>query len=164
VDVAAPGDDLAHALRGQLAVPVRREQQFRAVGEEFRRTALIGGDMGRVGADNALIGLAQRRQSQRIGCRAVEDEKDFAVGLEHRAQAVAHRQCVVVIAIGGLEAPVGGVERGQGFRTDAGRVVAGKLQLETVIARHVAKPMGKVITKYWPAVRRPGNGRSRRAR
>ncbi|MCY1420814.1 hypothetical protein D9M71_364490 [compost metagenome] len=128
VDVLALEGDLADRLRGQLALLVgTRQQQLGAVGEEFRRAALVGLDVGGLGADHAVVALAQRGQGQGVGGGAVEGEEHFAVGFEQVAEIVGRAGGPLVLAVGALVAVVGLGHRRPGFRADAGIVVAGEL-------------------------------------
>ncbi len=48
--------------------------------------ALVGLDVGQLVADDPVIRLAERGQSQGVGGGAVEDEEDLAIGFEHLAE------------------------------------------------------------------------------
>ncbi len=74
------GVDLARGPLGQ--------QQLGAVGKELGGAAFIGFDVGQFVTDDAVIALAERGQGQRVGRRAVEDEKHLAIRLEQFAQRV----------------------------------------------------------------------------
>ncbi len=127
VDVLALECNFADRLRGQLAVFTARGEQLGAVGEEFRRAAFVGLDVGRLGADDAVVALAQRRQGQGVGGGAVEGEEHLAVGFEQLAEMVGGAGRPLVVAVGALVALVSLFHGGPGFRADAGIVVAGKL-------------------------------------
>ena len=51
------------------------DEEFGAVGEELRRSAFICFDMGDAAANDPVIGLAERSESQRIGGGSIEDEE-----------------------------------------------------------------------------------------
>ncbi|MCY1405739.1 hypothetical protein D9M71_209840 [compost metagenome] len=127
VDVLALERDLADRFRGQLAVFSTGDQQFGAVGEEFRGAAFVGFDVGGFRADHAVVTLAQRRQRQRVGGGAVEGEKHFAVGFEQFAESVGGAGGPLVVAVCALVAVVGLFHGRPGFRADTGIVVAGEL-------------------------------------
>ncbi|MCY1182867.1 hypothetical protein D9M73_234490 [compost metagenome] len=128
MDVLTFQGDLAYRLRSQLALGVGlRQQEFRAVGEEFRRAAFIGLDVGGLGADHAVVALAQRGQRQGVGRGAVEGEEHFAVGLEQVAEVIRSAGGPLVVAVGPLVPVVGLGHRGPGLRADSGVVVAGEL-------------------------------------
>ena len=132
VDVGARGERPDGARR-QLAALRAGDEELRAVREEFGRAALVGLDMGRIGADHAVVGLAQGGQRQRVGGRAVEGEEDLALRLEQGAEGVSGARRPGILAIGGGVAAVGRLHRGPGLRADAGIVVAGELLR---VARH----------------------------
>ncbi|MOA27404.1 hypothetical protein D3C78_1482810 [compost metagenome] len=128
MDVLALLGDLADRLRGQLALGVGlRQQEFRAVGEKFRRAAFVGLDVGGLGADHAVVALAQRGQRQGVGRGAVEGEEHFAVGLEQVAKVIRSAGGPLVVTVGPLVPVVGLGHRGPGLRADSGVVVAGEL-------------------------------------
>ena len=95
--------------------------------EEFRRAAFVGFDMGEAVADDAAIGLAQAGQSQRIGRRAVEDEKHLAGSLEQFPEPVAGFGGPSILPVGWFVAVVDLRQRRQRFRAYTGVVVAGQL-------------------------------------
>src|SRR3546814_4702869 len=90
--------------------------------------------MRRRGADDAVIGLAERRKRQRSGRSPVEREKDLAVGLKERAERIGGARGPFVIAIGGRRGCICRGHRGPGFGADAGIIVAGELLR---LGRHV---------------------------
>ena len=128
VDVSAARDDFKHASRGEFALAMRRQQQLRSAGEKLWGTAFVGFDVCCVGADDGLVGLAERREGDGVGRRAVEDEEDFRIGFEQLPKPVADLVGGVVVAVGCGVAAVGLVESGERLRANAGGVVAGKLQ------------------------------------
>jgi hypothetical protein len=75
VNVLAPGGELVDGGGSQLAVGGVRDEQLGAVGEELRRAAFVGFDVGLVGADDSMIGLAERRERKGVSGGAVEDEE-----------------------------------------------------------------------------------------
>ncbi|MNC26131.1 hypothetical protein D3C75_742520 [compost metagenome] len=127
VDVLALQRHFADRLWCQLAVDAGRGQQLGAVGEELRRTALVGFDVGGLGADHAVVALAQRGQGQGVGGGAVEGEEHFAVGFEQLAEVFRGAFGPLVVAVGAVVAMVGLFHRCPGFGADAGIVVAGEL-------------------------------------
>jgi hypothetical protein len=79
--------------------------------------------------DHRVVRLTQGSERERIGCRAVEDEERFAVGLEQVTQTVTDPLGPGVVAIRGfVAAVVGGNQRIERFGTDA-RVVVGREML-----------------------------------
>ena len=119
--------DGADRVGRQLAVGRGCDEQLRAVGEEFGRAALVGLDMGGGRADHAVIGLAERRQRQRIGRGAVEGEEHLAIGGEQGAEGVRGALGPVIVAISGSMAAIGLFHRFPGFGADPGIIVAGEL-------------------------------------
>ena len=55
--------------------------------------------------DDGMVGPAQLRQRQRVGRRAVEDEKHLAIRLEQLAYAVAGLRGPGIVAVAGRRAP-----------------------------------------------------------
>ncbi|MNE46627.1 hypothetical protein D3C80_1409750 [compost metagenome] len=127
VDILAFERHFTNRLWRQLAVDAGRRQQLGAVGEKLRRTAFVGFDVGGLGADHAVIALAQRRQGQGVGSGAVESEEHFAVGFEQLAEVLRCTLGPLVVAVGAVVAVVGFFHRRPGFGADAGIVVAGEL-------------------------------------
>ena len=78
--------------------------------------------------DDRMIGLAELRQGERVGRRAVEDEEHLRVGLEQLAQARARLLRPRVVAVARhMTFGVGAHERFESLGTDAGIVVGGEL-------------------------------------
>ncbi len=128
VDVGAARDQRLHRVGRQLAVGALGGQQLGTVGEELGAAALVRLDVRQLMADDGVVRLAQRGQRQRIGGGAIEDEKDFAIGLEQIADAVAYALRPGIVAVGGLvAAAVRFQEVLQGFRAEAGVVVGGEV-------------------------------------
>ncbi|MNP18231.1 hypothetical protein D3C76_1107040 [compost metagenome] len=127
VDVLALQRHFADRLRRQLAVDAGRGQQLGAVGEELWRAALIGFDVGGLGADHTVVALAQRGQGQGVGGGAVEGEEHLAVGFEQLAEVFRGAFGPLVVAVGAVVAMVGFFHRRPGFGADTGIVVAGEL-------------------------------------
>ena len=103
------------------------QQQFRAVAGELWGPALVGFHMGQFVADHAVVGLAQRRQGQGVGRRAVKDKEHLAVGLEDAAKGVRRPLGPPIVAVGGDIPLVGLDEVLQRLGAHARVVVAGKL-------------------------------------
>lgn len=99
---------------------------FTAAGEKFGGAALVGFDVGEGVAEDAVVALAEGGERECVGGGAVEDKVDFAVGLEDVAEVLFGAGGVGVVAVAGDAVGVGGGERGEGFRAEAGGVVAGE--------------------------------------
>ncbi|MNP09124.1 hypothetical protein D3C76_1012160 [compost metagenome] len=127
VNVLALERHFADRLRRQLAVDAGCGQQLGAVGEELRRAAFVGFDVGGLGADYTVVALAQRGQGQGVGGGAVEGEKHLAVGFEQLAEVLRGALGPLVVAVSAVVAVVGFLHRRPGFGADTGIVVAGEL-------------------------------------
>ena len=141
------------------------DQQLRAVGEELRRAAFVGLDVRQLVADDAVIRLAERRQRQGVGRRAVEDEEDFAIGLEQLAERIAGPLGERIVAIGGRVRALAARECVPGFGADAGVVVAGKLPaggVGVVGSRSIASCSGCNPRVGAPQAERDASRRQRR--
>ncbi|OIQ67047.1 hypothetical protein GALL_513800 [mine drainage metagenome] len=136
MNVAALGGQKVDGLGRELAAPRLRafslgDQQLGAAGEKLRTAALIGFDMRHRGADHCVIALAHGGQRQRVGRGAVEHEVHVAIGLERFAQPVGDAVRPAIVAIRRLMARCIGLQQPvQGFGTDAGVVIAGKMLAE----------------------------------
>jgi len=130
----APASQLLDHLRRELAERRLRRHQLGASRVESRRTSLVLLDVAQRMGDHGVIGLAQLRQRQRVGCRAVEHEKYRAVRLEQLADAHASLFRPGIRAIA-RRVPLG-VDAHQGLqrlRAHAGIVVGGELLRHGVI-------------------------------
>ena len=127
MNVRPPVDCMLDGLRVYLPVGARQQQQLGAIGEKLRAAALGGFDVRQFVAENAVVGLAQRRQRKRVGRRAVKDEKHLAVGLEDVANQVGRLVGPGIVSITDFVTLVGLRHGGEGFRTNTGIIVAGKL-------------------------------------
>src|SRR5262249_12318741 len=78
----------------------------------------------RDGSDNEI---AERRERQRIGRRAVEHQEHFTLRFEDVADEVGRLRGPCVVAITDFMPGVGLRERREGFGADAGVVVAGEM-------------------------------------
>ncbi len=96
-------------------------------------------------ADDAVIRLAERSQGQGVGCRAVKDKKDFAVGVEEVTQGVTGLGCPRVVAVARRVTVVGLPESLPGLRADARVVVTGEL-----ILWHGGHVLGLGFLIAWP--------------
>src|SRR5215510_11631689 len=74
-----------------------------------------------------MVRLAERRERQRIGRRAVEHQEYFTLRFEDVADEVGRLRGPCVVAITNFMPGVGLRERGEGFGADAGVVVAGEM-------------------------------------
>src|SRR5262249_57010610 len=74
-----------------------------------------------------MVRLAERRERQRIGRRAVEHQEYFTLRFEDVADEVGRLRGPCVVAITDFMPGVGLRERGEGFGADAGVVVAGEM-------------------------------------
>ena len=107
VDVLALECHFADRLRRQLAVYAGCGEQLGTVGKELRRAALLGFDVGSLGADYAVLALAQRGQGQGAGGGAVEGEEHLAVSFEQVAEVLRRTFGPLVVAVGPVVAVVG---------------------------------------------------------
>ena len=85
-----------------------------------------------IGADDTVVGLAERGESERVGGSAVEDEVDFALGLKKLAESVGRFGGPGIVAVGGGVAAIGGLHGLPCFRADSRVVVAAKLLVHVV--------------------------------
>ena len=127
VDVVAIGGQRTNAIGRELAIAGFGCQQFGAIGKKLRRTAFIGFHMGGIGADHAVVALAQGCQCQRVGRRAVEDEKHFTVGFKQAAQRIGCLMGPDIFTIGNGVPGIGFLQGLPGHGANACIVVAGKL-------------------------------------
>jgi hypothetical protein len=112
------------------AVHLVDERQFRAAGEELRRGAFVLLDMGDAAAEDAVIGLHEAGERQRIRRGAGGDEGDLGIGrLEEIAdrgdRGIGHR----VVAVGHGRALVGAHHRLHHLGMGGPRVVGGEIQV-----------------------------------
>ncbi len=95
--------------------------------EEFRGPAFVGFHVRQAVADNAVIGLAKRGQRQGVARGPIEHEENFAVRSEQFPKGVAGFRGPAIRAIGEFVPGVYPLHRFEGFWTDPGIVIAGKL-------------------------------------
>ena len=136
------GAFLHDALDGggvNLAIRARHEQHLGTAGEKFGCAALGGFHMRVFMAHDAVVGLAERGQRERIGGGAVEDKEHFALGLEKFADEVGGALRPGIVAVIGRGPVIGFGERGEGFGADAGDVVAGKMKARIRFKSHARK-------------------------
>ncbi len=108
----------------ELAIRARDRDELRAAGEEFRPATLVRLDVGVFMAENAVIGAAELCERETVGRGAVEDEKNFAVGLEDFAHQLGDAARPLILTVGRRGRGVRLLERGPGLRRDPGCVVA----------------------------------------
>jgi hypothetical protein len=82
--------------------------------------------MGKIVADDAVVAAAEGGQGERIRGGAVENEKHLALAFKNAGDQPLGARRPLVVTVGRHGADVGGRQRGQGFGSHAGRVVAGK--------------------------------------
>ncbi|MNL20555.1 hypothetical protein D3C87_1418120 [compost metagenome] len=112
--------------RVHLAVLAVDGLQSCAMGEEFRRTALVGGHMGFAVAEGDAAGAAGAGKRQRIGGRPRADEEDGDIVLEDLRQFLLHLPVELAGAVGGCVAVGMGHEALGDGRVGTGPVVRGK--------------------------------------
>src|SRR4051812_39365755 len=78
--------------------------------------------------DDAVVRTAKLSESEGIRGRAVENEKNLAVGFKDFPHAFAHAVRPLVFAVGNLRRRVGFDECLPSRRTDRGRIVAGEFK------------------------------------
>ncbi|GEM_PF-2963438 len=127
VDVLALQGDFTNGRGRQLALLGPAEQQLGTIGEELGGAAFVGLDVGNVGADHAVVTLAERRQRQGIRSRAIESEKHLAVGIEQRPKVIGRARCPLIVAVRPVMPLIRSGHGLPGFWAYAGIVVAGKL-------------------------------------
>ena len=71
MNVGALFDDAFDVVRLDFSLAGWKEEHFGTVGKKLRRAAFIGFDMGDIGAQEAVVGLTKRSESERIGRGAV---------------------------------------------------------------------------------------------
>lgn len=76
---------------------------------------------------NAVIRLAKRRERERVGGRAVEDEEYFAILLKDFAKQVRSTLRPSVIAVADLVIGIGLLQGSPRLGTDPGIIVAGEV-------------------------------------
>jgi hypothetical protein len=99
---------------------------------------------------DGVIGLAHRRQRERVGGGAVEDEEHLARGLEQLSNQVGGPARPGIVPVAAGVAGVGLLQGRPRFRADAGVVVAGEL----------AATSGDVTHKTLSAPTREDDGRT----
>ena len=127
MDVGAFLDHAFDARRIDLAVLAGDLQDLGAVGKELRRPAFVGLHMGQFVAEDAVIGLAHGGEREGVGRRAVEDEEDFAVGLEDFADEVRRAGRPRIVAVADGVVVIGFRERSPGLGADAGVIITGEM-------------------------------------
>ena len=127
MNVGAALDDALDGVGRQFAAGAAHGEHFCAVGKKFRRAAFIGFHVGQFVADDAVIGLAQRRQRKGVGGGAIEDEKHFATSFEDIADQVGGLLRPRVVAVGSGVAVIGLLHGRPRFGTNPGVIIAGEL-------------------------------------
>lgn len=82
-----------------LAVRAAEQKQLCSVGEKLGRTTFVGLDVRMPMTEDAMKRLTQLREGERIRGRAVEDEKDIAIGFENFANARANARGPGIFAV-----------------------------------------------------------------
>ena len=115
----------------KLSDGTRREQEFGTIGEKFGRSALVGFDMSRLVTDHAVIALRATCQGQTIGCRAVKNKVDIAIGFEELPETVSCLAGPTIVTVTGLvTCHVGLLHRLPRFAANTTTIVAGELSAE----------------------------------
>jgi hypothetical protein len=115
-------------FHGELGVRRIGRQQLGAAAEELGRAAFVDIDVRDRMAHDRVHAATNGGERQRVGGRAVENEMDSAIGLEHPPDRLHGRRRPVVVAIPVRMAAIGVDDGRQRLGTDAGIVVAGELQ------------------------------------
>ena len=159
MDVGALVHGVFDGLGFDFPVRAWQQQDLGAVGKELGRAALGGLDVRQLVAEDAVVRLAERGQRKRIGRGAVEDEEHLAVGLEYVADQVGGLSGPGVVAIADFVALVGLGHGGEGFRANAGIIVAGKLAAGSSFITHAPilelrllegrKDLGWIVLSWW---------------
>lgn len=116
---------------GEFAEGAGEREEFAAAGEKFGGAAFVGVNVGDLVAEDALVAVAEGGEGEGVGGGAVEDEEGFAVGFEDLPEELLRAGGRGIVTVGGDGVGIGGVERGEGFRADAGGVVAGERGIVT---------------------------------
>jgi len=129
VDILSFCNERLHRRGRQLSLRTRAEKELRPVAKEFRRPAFIRLNMGGVVGNNAVLRLTKRSQREGIGCRSVENEKNFALGFKVGSKKITSFFCVAIHAVRCLKAFISFPYGRPSFRTNSCSVVARKLVL-----------------------------------
>jgi len=123
--LGAEGDTRLHGFDGELTVDGGDRDQL-AAGEFLRRAALIGVDVGGLGADDGVVGLGESFEAEHVGGGAVEDEEDVDAVAEMFLKFLGGRLRMRVVAIADHVAVVDGGEGTENVGMDPCIIVAGK--------------------------------------
>ena len=119
---------LIQLRRADLSIRPAKQVQLASAGKEFRRAALIHGDMGPGMTQHCARRRAEAGQGQRIRRRAGRRQPIVEiVCTEHSRQLAPQTSCHPVIAIARLEAGIRGEHRFQHFRMRGRRRVGGEI-------------------------------------
>src|ERR1700730_7017150 len=91
-----------------------------------------------------MVGLAKRRESERVFSRAVEGKEYLAIGLKQFPESIGCCRGPGIITVAGNVAAVGSFHRGPHLWTNAGIVIARKLlnKIGAVDIRHIFPILG----------------------
>ena len=102
-------------------------EELGAVAKELGRAAFIGLHVGEFVAEDAVVALAAGGEGEGICGGAVEDEEDFAVGLEEVADALGGAVGPLVVAVCRCVAVAGFFKGCPSFGRGPGVVIAGEM-------------------------------------
>src|SRR5207249_4427844 len=80
---------------------------LRAIGKELRRATLGYFHVRQFMTQNAVVGLAERRERKRVCRRAIEDEEYFAIRLEYFPNQIGGFFCPGVVSVTNLMTLIG---------------------------------------------------------
>src|SRR5439155_3075622 len=92
------------------------------------RAAFGGMDMRVLVAIDGTVGTSASRKRQGVGSRAGGHRKHRHLGLEQVGELPVQQGAVFVVAIGGCQPVIGGIERAQDLGCDGGHVVAAETE------------------------------------
>jgi hypothetical protein len=124
MNIGTPVDRFFDRSRRYFPVVAFQQEHLGAIGKKLGRTALGHLHVRNGMAKNAVVGLAKGGQSERVCRGAVEDEKNFAVGLENVADQVGGFLGPGVVPITDFVALVGLGHGFEGFGADARVIIA----------------------------------------
>ncbi len=127
MNVRPVGCDLVNGLRRQLAITAFGYHQLGAIGKKLRGAAFIGLYVGRLTANDSMIGLAKRSKRQGICGGAIEGKEDLAIGLKQFPEGIGRSRRPGIVAIAGDVAAIGSIHGRPCLRTNAGIVVTCEL-------------------------------------
>src|SRR5215211_6360917 len=100
-----------HFAQVKLSVRAGNREQFRSTRKKFRTAAFIRLDVGTLMANDAMEWSAKLGERQRIRGSSVQNDENFAFGLENFTRKLADSACPLVFPVGGVRVHVRLFER-----------------------------------------------------